>query len=108
MRAMLNSERLPQTRQVSCGLSLTTSHSAHKTALCSGTAFRTLARSGGPTTLEPFITVTSPNHRGDFSGFLLNLFTSAPTLSQSLLNAMRSSRIGRIREHSDDISHNSI
>jgi hypothetical protein len=37
---MLTSERLPQTKQMSCGLSLTTSHSAHNTACCSATAFR--------------------------------------------------------------------
>jgi hypothetical protein len=53
---MLNSERLPQTRQKSCGLSLTTSHSAHKTAFCSGTAFRTGAWSREPSIPETFIT----------------------------------------------------
>jgi hypothetical protein len=55
IRAMLNSEWLPQTRQVSCGLSLTTSHSTHKTAFCSGTAFRTLAPSAEPPTRKLFI-----------------------------------------------------
>jgi len=42
--------------QTSCGLSLTTSHSAHKTAFCNGTAFRTRDRSRESTTPEPFIT----------------------------------------------------
>ena len=32
IRDMLMSERLPQIMQMSCGLSLTTSHSTHKTA----------------------------------------------------------------------------
>ena len=37
---MLISERLPQTTQTSCGLSLTKSHSAQKTAFSSATAFK--------------------------------------------------------------------
>src|SRR5215471_18625552 len=57
---MLNRERLPHTRQASCGLSLTTSHSAHKTAFCSGTAFRTRARPRESTTPETFITEPRP------------------------------------------------
>ena len=40
IRQILTSERLPRTMQMSCGLSLTTSHSAHNTAYCSDTAFR--------------------------------------------------------------------
>lgn len=36
----LNSERLPQTQQVSCGLSLITSQSAQSTAFCKQTALR--------------------------------------------------------------------
>jgi hypothetical protein len=36
IRAMPNSEWLPQTMPTSCGLSLMTSHSAHNTAFCSG------------------------------------------------------------------------
>ena len=40
IRQILTNERLPQTMQTSCGLSLTTSHSAHNTACCSATAFR--------------------------------------------------------------------
>ena len=56
MREMLNSERLPQTRHRSCGLSLTTSHSAHRTAFCRATAFRQRATSQGPSTYESFIT----------------------------------------------------
>ena len=40
----VNQERLPQTIHRSCGLSLTTSHSAHKTAFCRATAFNTLPR----------------------------------------------------------------
>jgi len=57
-RAMLKSERLPQTRHISWGLSLTTSHSAHNTAFCSATALRTRPRSGAPSTSEPFITAS--------------------------------------------------
>jgi len=53
---MLNSERLPQTKQVSWGLSLTTSHSAHRTAFCSTTALRNRPRSGARSISEPFIT----------------------------------------------------
>src|SRR5215469_552953 len=45
IRQILTSDRLPQTMQTSCGLSLTTSHSAHSTAYCSATAFR--GRSAG-------------------------------------------------------------
>jgi hypothetical protein len=56
MRAMLKSDRLPQTRHVSFGLSLTTSHSAHSTAFCNATALRTRPRSGALSTTEPFIT----------------------------------------------------
>jgi hypothetical protein len=40
IRQILTSERLPQTIQMSCGLSLTTSHSAHNTAYCRATVFR--------------------------------------------------------------------
>jgi len=60
MRDMLTRERLPQTMQVSCGLSLTTSHSAHKTAFSSGTVFRTRGRNLVPSSPEPFI--TEPRH----------------------------------------------
>lgn len=56
MRAMLNSERLPHIRHRSCGLSLTTSHSAHRTAFCRATAFRNRPTSEGPSTNEFFIT----------------------------------------------------
>jgi len=59
-RAILNKEWLPQTMQVSCGLSLTTSHSAHKTAFSSGTVFRTRGRNLVPSSPEPFI--TEPRH----------------------------------------------
>jgi hypothetical protein len=78
MRATLNSEWLPQTRQVSCGLSLSTSHSTHKTAFCSGTAFRTLAPSAEPATRKPFITEPLQNSR-------LVLPTFSP-LSSSMLS----------------------
>ena len=37
---IFTSERLPHTMQTSCGLSLTTSQSAHSTAHCSATAFK--------------------------------------------------------------------
>src|SRR5258708_5412896 len=60
MRAMLNSERLPHTRHRSFGLSLTTSHSAHKTALCSATALRTRPLSGTLPTVKSFITEPHP------------------------------------------------
>src|ERR1700722_10491067 len=53
---MLNSERLPQTRHVSSGLSLTTSHSAHNTAFCKATALRHRPFSAPSSTCEPFIT----------------------------------------------------
>src|ERR1700733_4082531 len=53
---MLNSERLPQTRHVSCGLSLTTSHSAHNPAYCKATALRHRPFSAPSSTCEPFIT----------------------------------------------------
>ena len=59
-RAILNKEWLPQTMQVSCGLSLTTSHSTHKTAFSSGTVFRTRGRNLVPSSPEPFI--TEPRH----------------------------------------------
>src|SRR5258708_1562389 len=52
---MLNTERLPQTRHVSCGLSLTTSHSAHNTAFCRAIALRRRLLSGA-SACEPFIT----------------------------------------------------
>src|SRR5207237_9753195 len=54
-RAMLNNEWLPHTIQTSFGLSLTTSHSAHRTAFCSRTAFRTRSRSQETVPPEPFI-----------------------------------------------------
>ena len=56
IRAMLNSERLLQTRHVSCGLSLTTSHSAHNTAFCRAIAVRHRPLSGASSTYEAFIT----------------------------------------------------
>src|SRR5579864_608882 len=42
--------------QTSFELSLTTSHSAHRTAFLSGTAFKIRLRSPEPMTSEPFIT----------------------------------------------------
>jgi hypothetical protein len=39
-RDILKSEWLPQTRHLSCGLSLTQSQSAHKTAFCKATALK--------------------------------------------------------------------
>jgi hypothetical protein len=63
-RAMLTSERLPQTRQVSWGLSLTTSHSAHKTAFCSATGLR----HGAPSIYELFI--TAPHSKFNFNSIL--------------------------------------
>jgi hypothetical protein len=56
MRDILNKERLPQIRHWSCGLSLTTSHSAHNTAFCRATAFSHLKPPGTPTAYELFIT----------------------------------------------------
>ncbi len=60
VRAMLNRERLPQTQQRSCGLSLTTSQSAHSTAL-----LREIAFSGGSftpiSTTASFICSPPPN-----------------------------------------------
>lgn len=56
IRAMLTSDRLPQTIHRSCGLSLTTSHSAHKTAFCKATALRHRLTSETPSTYESFIT----------------------------------------------------
>ena len=53
---MLNREWLPQTRQVSFGLSLTTSHSAHKTAFRSATALTMRACDAELSASEPFIT----------------------------------------------------
>jgi len=56
-REMLNRDRLPQTRHLSCGLSVTQSHSAHKTAFCRQTALKD--RSCPPLSLsvdESFIT----------------------------------------------------
>lgn len=55
IRDMLTRERLPQTIHRSCGLSLTTSHSAHKTAFCRATALRHRLTSETPSTYE-FIT----------------------------------------------------
>jgi hypothetical protein len=54
-REMLNSERLPQTRQWSCGLSLTTSQSAHSTAFFREIAFKGRPLSARISTTEPFI-----------------------------------------------------
>src|SRR5713226_8772399 len=53
---MLNSEGLPQTRHLSCGLSLTTSHSAHRTAFCRATAFRGRRTTGRSFAYRSFIT----------------------------------------------------
>jgi hypothetical protein len=53
---MLTSDRLPQTIHRSCGLSLTTSHSAHKTAFCRATALRHRHTSETPFTHQSFIT----------------------------------------------------
>jgi len=53
---MLNSDGLPQTRQLSCGLSLTTSHSAHRTAFCRATAFRGRRTTGRSFAYCSFIT----------------------------------------------------
>src|SRR5207249_8758426 len=72
IRAILNSDGLPQARQVACGLSLTTSHSAHKTAFCSGTALRTRERWPEPPVPERFITEPHQNLR-------LILLTLTPT-----------------------------
>jgi hypothetical protein len=52
---MLISERLPQTKQTSCRLSLTTSHSAHKTAFSSATAFNGRPAGHGSLSLVGFI-----------------------------------------------------
>jgi len=60
IRAMLNRERLPQTRHVSWGRSLTTSHSAHRTAFCSATALRRRPAGELPSTWEPFTTEPHP------------------------------------------------
>jgi hypothetical protein len=53
-REILNSERLPQTRHSSCGLSLTLSQSAHNTALLREMAFnwRTLSAPMSTTNLS--------------------------------------------------------
>src|ERR1700722_18485098 len=62
MRAMLNSEELPHTRHRSCGLSLTTSHSAHNTAFCRATALRPRLSWAVPTASGPFMTRTSRDY----------------------------------------------
>src|SRR5580658_1342178 len=54
-REMLNSERLPQTRHSSCGLSLTVSQSAHNTALLREMAFNWRTLAAPMSTTEPFI-----------------------------------------------------
>ena len=56
IRDMLTSDRLPQTIHRSCGLSLTTSHSAHNTAFCRATALRHRLTSETPSAHESFIT----------------------------------------------------
>jgi hypothetical protein len=54
-REILNSERLPQTRHSSCGLSLTVSQSAHNTAFPREMAFNGRIFSTPISTTEPFI-----------------------------------------------------
>jgi hypothetical protein len=55
-RAMLNRDWLPQTKHLSCGLSLITSHSAHNTAFCKATVLRTRLGSEMRSTADPSIT----------------------------------------------------
>ena len=62
-REMLNSERLPQTRHWSCGLSLTTSHSAHNTAFCKEIEFS--GRSSSARILIPELFILTPQPKID-------------------------------------------
>src|ERR1700678_1079005 len=71
---MLNSERLPQTRHVSCGLSLTTSHSAHNTAFCKATAFNHRLLSGASSKYGPFITEPRKTSLTVFNSFQAESF----------------------------------
>src|SRR5580692_1485147 len=71
---MLNSERLPQTRHVSCGLSLTTSHSAHNTAFCKATALRHRLLSGPSSACEPFMTEPRKTSLTIFNSFQAESF----------------------------------
>ena len=60
-REMLKSERLPQTRQLSCGQSLTTSHSAQSTAFCKEIEFNGRSSSARILTTELFILTSEPD-----------------------------------------------
>jgi len=54
-RDIFKSERLPQTKHWSCGLSLTTSQSAHSTAFCKEMEFKGRSLSRQTLNSEPFI-----------------------------------------------------
>src|SRR6516225_2521898 len=101
IRAMLNSDRLPQTRQMSCGLSLTTSHSAHRTAFCRGTLLRTRGR-WAETPPEPFITAPRENLT------LILLIPCSSTSPRSRSQTPASLAIDGFAEHAIDPFHDPI
>ena len=89
-------EWLAHTRHVSCGLSLTTSHSAHSTAFCNATALRTRPRSAALSTTRALI--TEPHQELiQFYEFVVRWLVLSTTLAVSAHPAALSHRTASFR-----------